>query len=287
MNLGVDADRLEKFRTKTYRINSYERLRSQKDAIQFVDERGFVFFWPIKGALLPSIWIATAGDRPVPNKHHDPGHVCWGWKDTALDKKVWYYGRILRQRNTMISMAIMPYFYALSPNFGDPENDYLLEYKRGEMSLETKQVYETLLRYGSLDSLSLRREARLIAPDNNSRFDKAMRVLQAQFRILPTGIAETGSWHYAFIYSLTHTSHPDLPEQARSIPESRARSLILMKYIQSVGAASYQQVHFLLGWTKEQIHTTVQDLKIENCLVDIIPDSNLKETVIALPSLLA
>ena len=49
---------------------------------------------------MPSLWTAVAGDRPVADAHDDPGHITWGWKDRSLDKKIWYYGKILRRKAT-------------------------------------------------------------------------------------------------------------------------------------------------------------------------------------------
>ena len=70
-----------------FRLSSNRRLLSLIDAATFVNERGFIFFWPIKGITFPSLWIAVAGDRKVADAHDDPGHITWGWKDDALGKK--------------------------------------------------------------------------------------------------------------------------------------------------------------------------------------------------------
>ena len=120
------------------------RLTTSAQALDFVNERGFIYFWPIKGVTLPSLWVATAGDRPVPDNHDDPGNITWDWKDKSLGKKIWYYGKILRRKATFISMEATPYFYALSENYGSPEEDYLLAYEEGRMTQAAKQIYETL-----------------------------------------------------------------------------------------------------------------------------------------------
>lgn len=49
--------------------------------VDFVNERGSVYFWPIKDVTLPSLWTAVAG------AHDDPGHVSWGWKDSLLGQR--------------------------------------------------------------------------------------------------------------------------------------------------------------------------------------------------------
>jgi hypothetical protein len=101
-------DHLAAYRSKTFRSTPDMHLFGIEDAIEFVKQRGFVFFWPIKDILLPSLWVAYAGDRPVADDHDDPGHVTWGWKDSLLGKRSWYYGRILRKRNTIISLDTHP-----------------------------------------------------------------------------------------------------------------------------------------------------------------------------------
>jgi len=192
----------------------------QPQALTFVNKRGFVYFWPIKGIDLPSLWTARAGDRPVADKHDDPGHITWGWKDSALDKKIWYYGKILRGKATMISLEIAPYFYALSENYGSPEEDYLIAYHEGRLTQASKQVYETLLDYGALNTLDLRQKAKL-ANAKDSEFNKALEQLQRDFKILPVGVAQAGAWNYSHIYEIVTRHFPIY--QSRHVPSKNHR----------------------------------------------------------------
>ncbi|HWQ84864.1 MAG TPA: hypothetical protein VN363_09865, partial [Anaerolineales bacterium] len=109
---------LQEYQNDTFRLKPERRLHSADDAVAFVNERGFAFFWPISGVRLPSVWAAVAGDRPVPNEHDDPGHVTWGWKDELLGQRRWYYARVVRKKATMIALDVAPHFYALSENYG-------------------------------------------------------------------------------------------------------------------------------------------------------------------------
>ena len=164
---AISKTRYEDFRSRTFRLGRGLQLHSEDDAVHYVDERGFVYFWPIKGVDLPSLWVAVAGRRPVADRHDDPGHITWGWKDRLLASRRWYYGKLLRGKATMVSMSQLPYFYALSENYGDPQ-DYLQEYEAGRLGVEAKQVYEALLGQGPLDTLALRREARLTSRDSST-----------------------------------------------------------------------------------------------------------------------
>jgi hypothetical protein len=242
----VSQDSLRAYRARTYRHN--KPLKNDKEAVAFVTERGFVHFWPIKGIELPSLWAAVAGNRPVADDHDDPGHVTWRWKDSLLGKKVWYYAKILRRKATLIAPAALPYFYALSNNFGAPEEDYLLQYEQGKLTQEAKTVYETLLREGALDTPELRRAARMTSHESNTRFARALEDLQIDFKILPVAVAEVGAWRYAFVYDVTTRHLPDLPEQARPIGTHAARRKLAELYLQSVGAAQTKDLAKLFGW---------------------------------------
>ena len=101
-----------------YRRTPERRLHTIKEAQAFVEEMGFCHFWPIKDIEMPNLFHAIAGRvRPVPMEHGDSDlSKCWGWKDEALDKRWWYYGKLLRRRATLVSLDMIPTFYACSDN---------------------------------------------------------------------------------------------------------------------------------------------------------------------------
>lgn len=253
---SLDLKKLNSHRAKTFRLPPFSRVASPKAALDFVNTRGFIYFWPIKGIDLPSLWTAVAGNRVVADKHDDPGHVTWGWKDDALGKKKWYYAKILRRKATMISLEVVPYFYALSENYGSPEEDYLLAYEEGRLTQAAKQVYEALLKEGALNTLDLRSASKLTNA-RESEFNRALEVLQTDFKILPVGVAEVGAWKYSFVYEIVTRHYPDLAEKARFINEAEARRRLADLYFQSVGAAQERDLNKLFGWQKELTARTI------------------------------
>ncbi len=255
----VTAAQFKRYRDETFCLGRGQQLQSADDAVRFVEERGFIYLWPIKGVDLPSLWAAVAGDRPVADKHNDPGHVTWGWKDSLLGARRWYYGKLLRGKATMVSLPALKYFYALSENYGDP-GDYLLEYEAGHLSVEARQLYEALLSKGALDSLALRREARLLGRESNTRFERALVELQRGLRILPIGIAEAGRWNYAFIYELVDRWLPEVAPAARLIGRGEARAHVVDLYLRSVGAAPISKITALFGWRPDDTRETAERL---------------------------
>ena len=256
----IPSELIQSYRARTFRLLPGRRLTSKEQAIDFVNERGFIYFWPIKEILLPSLWAAVAGDRPVADAHDDPGHVTWGWKDTLLGARRWYYAKVLRKRATLISLEVAPYFYALSENYGSPDDDYLIQYQQGRLTQEAKAVYEALLFEGPLDTVALRRAAHLASRESDSRFNRALTDLQTDFKVLPVGVTQAGAWKYAFAYDLVARHFPELPEQARAISERQARQELARLYFSSLGAARVADLIRLFGWTPAQAERAITAL---------------------------
>jgi hypothetical protein len=196
----------------------------------------------------------------VPDEHDDPGHVTWGWKDELLGARRWYYAKVLRKKATFIAPDVVPYFYALSENYGAPAEDYLRQYREGRLTWEAKAIYEALLAEGPLDTISLRRSARMTNKSSDAAFNRGLGTLQADFKILPIGIAEAGAWRYAFIYECVHRHYPDLPERARPIRQAAARGKLAELYLRSVGAAQPRDLALLFGWSKPDVEAALDTL---------------------------
>jgi len=282
----LSLQKLTAYRSRTFNLLPGKQIASKEEAIQFVDQRGFIFFWPIKDVLLPSLWVAVAGDRPVADAHDDPGHVTWGWKDSLLGTRKWYYAKVLRMKATIISLEIAPYFYALSENFGSPGEDYLIQYMQGRMTQEAKAVYEVLLNEGPLDTIALRRAAHLSSRESDSRFNRALVYLQADFKILPVGVSQAGGWRYAFIYDLVSQHYPNLIEQARHIQEDEARQKLVKLYLLSIGATRLSDLGKLFRWTSSQVLDTLSTLIDEGKVARGLEFPNQPGEWIAIPEVL-
>lgn len=249
----LSAAQLRRYRERTYRLKPPLRLRTEADAVRFVNERGFVYFWPITGVELPSLWAAVAGNRPVSDQHDDPGHITWGWKDSLLGERKWFYAKLLRGKATLVSLATLPYFYALSENYGDYQHDYLALYDEGRLTADARAVFEALLEKGPLHTIALRKEARLSA---NTRFEKALVELQTGLKILPVGVAQAGAWRYSHIYDIVDRFFPALPVQAGTLTRAGARAHLARLFLDSVGAATEKDVQRLFRWPAEEVRRT-------------------------------
>jgi hypothetical protein len=272
--LSLTLTEIKDRRERRYRRRPELALQTVDDAIAFLNDVGFCFLFPIKSVELPSLWDAVCGRvKPVPNEHHDP-HIqkTWGWKDTSLDKRWWYYGKLLRKKATLVSLELLPFFYAFSENYGDPANDYLQQYRDGRLSHEAKLIYEALLEHGPQHVIELRRLARLTGQSRKAAFQRALAELQADLKILPVGIARAGAWRYAFIYEIVSRWYPDLPERARPIRRDQARRVLVLRYLDNVVAADrnmIRRVFHVLNWTPVELDRTIVMLLQEGAVREV------------------
>jgi hypothetical protein len=251
-----------------YRRRMNLRITSPEQAVQFVNDVGFCFLFPIQNVEMPSLWDAIAGRVVRTSPTHSGYEIerTWGWKDEALDKRIWFYGKLLRAKATLVSLDFLPNFYALSENFGDYEHDYLEEYKTGQLTAEAKQVYEVLLKNGALDAVRLRREARMSSDASKGRFDKALTDLQTGLKVLPVGIAPVGAWRYAFIYEVLPRWYPEIPGRAQKISRAEARRRILDQYLRNVILCTVPLAARIFGWSIKETQQAADNLAAEGSL---------------------
>ncbi len=274
-HLTIPLDIVSQYRQNTFRSTNQTRIRTLDGALDYINSRGLISFWPLKGIILPSLWTAVAGDRPVPDAHDDPGHITWGWKDELLGQNKCYYARILCKRNFFVSLDLLPNLYALSKNFGDPADDHKILYESGEMSNTAFRIYDAILENGPLDTLAIKRIIHLSGKEGDKIFNKAIDELQKDFKILPVGISKSGGWRYAFIYNIALFQFPELLSRASQITEKSARKSLLLNYLKSVGAAKINDITKLFKWNQNLLTYSLEELiKGQDIVYGTMVDNN-------------
>ncbi|MHB1295872.1 MAG: AlkZ-related protein [Anaerolineae bacterium] len=254
---------LDRLRDARYHRTPALRARTDRQALEFVDQVGFCFLFGEQGIEIPSLWAAVCGcRREVPSAHDDPdiGRT-WSWKDSLPTEGLLYYGKLLRNKPTLVSLALLPNFYALSPNYGD-EADYLLQYQEGKLSADAKSVYEALQAQGAMATSSLRQAVGLPGGGVAARrFDRALADLQTELKIVKVGISEASRWGYAYVYDLFARRFPDVPEAAHAISSEEAMATLLERYLQNVVAIPEKQAQRLFRWEPWAWERTVARLE--------------------------
>jgi hypothetical protein len=252
-------EQVESWRDIRYRRREQLRLHSSQQALEFVDQVGFCFLFPVRTVEMPSLWDAICGEtRPLPAGHEDVelGYA-WSWKDELPSRGLIFYGKLVFKKPTLISLDLLPHFYALSENYGDIE-DYLLEYQDGKLSEEAKRVYEALLQYGALPTSHLRRRAGLDGKGNAPRFDRAIRELQLGLKIVKTGISDANAWGYCYVYDVMLRHWPDLARRAGAISSQEAMRVLLLTYLRNVGVTTLADIVRVFAWDLPRLTTLCQ-----------------------------
>jgi hypothetical protein len=101
----------------------------------------------------------------------------------------------------------------------------------------------------------------LDTPASKARFERGLVELQRGLWILPIGVAEAGSWNYAFIYELVDRWYPGLLEQAQPVAAEPARAQLARRLLDSVGAATPAAIQRLFRWPSAAVHQALDDLR--------------------------
>jgi len=246
-------------RAARYRQTPALRLRTEAEALEFINDVGLCLLFPAKDVELPSLWGALCGEaQPLPARQDDYElGLAWDWKDAIPTRGEALYGKYIKRKPAFISLELAAHFYALSGNYGELD-DYLEEYREGRLSEEARRIYEALLEYGPLNTIDLRRKAGMT--NAGSLFDRALAELQMGFKISKAGIAEAGRWKYAYIYDLFLRRFPAIAAAARRLSQDQAATTILTRYLWDVVAARPADVRRLFGWDAWRAERTVKQL---------------------------
>ncbi len=284
MSITYTVQELEALRDARYHRAPGLRVRTEDQALAFVNEVGYCYLFGDKDVEIPTLFGAIAGNRAImEHSHHDPAvGLAWGWKDSLPARGAILYAKLLRGKPTLVSLDLVPCFYALTPNYGD-EDDYLLQYEEGRLSVEARNVYEALLNEGALSTSRLRQVAGISGGGANARrFDRAIAELQSELKIAKVGISDANRWGYAYVYDLFSRRFPAVPEAARAISTDRAMATLLERYLASVVAIGEGAARRLFRWDAWEWERTLARMREAGRLAEDVHIDGLAEDCLAL-----
>ncbi len=265
MSYDLDGARLVAYRRRCWRQQPELRLRSLREAAEFLDEVGLCLFQPNQGVELPSLWGAAAGrSGPAPRwgEHDDLYERTWYWKDSLFAGGRFYYGKALGNYRLFVSRALLPHLWALSElNYGGDPDDYLELYQDGKLSLDAKNIYQVLRERGPSSTTVLRRSTGLAGEGNGwARFERALTELQRGLLIAAVGIARDNAWKYTFRYATLPDAFPEEVAAARQITSRQAMGHLLTHYVGLLGATTVRTAARLFSWQEERCLRVARDL---------------------------
>ena len=178
-----------------------------------------------------------------------------------------------------------PYFFALSQSVHEGLGDLIFLYQQGKISTEEKQIYQALSISGSLDTITLRNQVNLSASGSASRFNRALELLQRDFRIIPSGISQNGRWKYAYIFQTVQNEFPKLIEQSMQIQKEDAYIAILRSYFRSNGTGTTKEIQKLFSWQEHDIHNAINSLTAAGEIFSAWMDEGKGKDIFTIPEL--
>ncbi len=264
-------ERLERHRDFHFRRVAQRRVKSQAQALNFVDEVGFCTAFTA-GLNVPCLREAIVGEREPPLPHHIQHDyaigMTWRLKDVLTAKRAVYYGKVIAGRPAFIAPRMLPAFLRLRCE----RASYLTAFRRGALSLCGKLVMDALRRRPVAATWELRLAAGYSRPSRRAEFDRAMKELQEKFLILKV---EERYDPFTYVWSTLEYRWADAMAQARTLRREEAAYQIVKHYFLIAGYGSERAIARTLGIEPRLVAYAASRLLRENIVAACPPGSGL------------
>jgi len=265
---------LERLRDRTFRRLPRLRVRGERTALAFIEQVGFCSTFHRLRAPLPCLWEAVCGRRSprFPKHTHTDPYVglTWHLKDVLPAKKRVYYGKLLKGRPTLASLACFPAFFRVVR--GDRgSGDYLGDYRAGRLTRTAKAVMDVLQDRHPQYTPDLRAACRLASPAQTREFERAIGELQRGLWIVKTEERYEPSFSYR--WDLLDFWLEREVAAAQRLDRSEATYRLVETYIEAVHYSRPEIVSRLLELSPSQVGGAFERLIDEHRAV---PDQEIK-----------
>ncbi len=258
---SLSRNRIERWRDWSFRRQPARRVRGEKSALRFVNEVGFCFTLSDFGLPVPSLYGAVCGRRHPrwpKHTHHDPEiGLTWRLKDSLPAQRLTYYGKLVKGKPTLVSLAAFPAFCALIRE-GKASGDYILDYRQGRMTRAAVQILDALNEHGAMSTPELRRAVALHAAERTGEFDRTMAELQRGLWIAK--VEEVYDPDFYYRWDLLDNWLPDVLGKARDLSRAEAACVLITGYMAIAVAAQARFLERLFGLTKPEATAAIATL---------------------------
>ena len=223
---------VEAYRNRKWRAG---RLRTLDEVAEFVDEVGMCLLFACRDIPLPKLYDSAADDVNW-----------WSWKDHLQENKRAYSGRIVRRKATLVSMELVPAFYAIYQT-GGGHAMYEEEYYWGKLGELANRVAEHLDRNGPTPADALRKAVVPSGKQNTRRFQAALLELQSKFKIVTVGL-EDRSWGIRVLDLFVNWIPARIERRAEKMDREEAIEIVLQAFVDTAGALPEITVSRTFGW---------------------------------------
>lgn len=253
----LTMDQLVDDRRIRYRQRDDLHIRTEDDALAFINDLGFVWLINLSDADLPSLEKANPGPYAYASYGDNTRSSAWwwAWKQTLPGRKACYYAKALRGRGTFISWECFPLFYAAYAT----GNDYHEDFRLGTLSRDEKRTLDIISANPVISSRDLRRKYGPPGKDSTRNMNKAVQCLQESFRITAAGGSLDG-WTLHNWALVEDWVSDEIIATARGIDRVTAMKALILKYLHVTCAAASGDIAWVFRWNPRVVSGLFADL---------------------------
>ena len=244
-------------------------MRSERQALAFVDDVGFCSTFYCFPDGVPCLWEAVAGrarPRWPRRSHHDAAiGLTWELKDALPAQKRVYYGKVLKGRPLLVALDVFPAFYALARG-RQRARDYRTEYEAGRMTQTARRLMDALVREHPQYTGDLRGNTFMLGAHHTREFERAMAELQQGLWIVKT--EERYEPTFSYRWDLLEAWLPEPVAAARRLSRARALEHLLARYAAAAVFTRERSLQRLFSVPAAEVARAVEHLVTRGVLVD-------------------
>jgi hypothetical protein len=253
---------VEAWRDRSFRRLAPLRVRGERSALRFVNAVGFCFTLSHFDLPVASLYVAVCGRRrprwPT-HTHHDPEiGLTWNLKNSLPANRLTYYGKLVRGKPTLVSLALFPAFCALIRE-GKGSGDYIVDYRQGRMTRTAVGILEALHERGALPTPDLRRAVAMQGAERTAEFDRAIAELQRSLWIAK--VEEVYDPDFYYRWDLLDNWLPAPLAASRELSRETAVRRLLCAYLRAAGAGQTRFMASLLGVSLPEVEAGLAALE--------------------------
>ncbi len=250
----LSKKKLDEYRHRKWRLGPRSRLTTLEQTADFLDDVGMCLLFACRDIPLPKIYDCAADDVNW-----------WSWKDRLQEQKSGYIGRLARRKATLVSMELLPAFYAVYQSGGGYAM-YEEEYYWGKLGELANKIAEHLDRNGPTPTDALRRAVVPRDKQSTRRFHSALLELQSKFKIVTTGL-EVRSWGVRVLDLFVNWVPAKVEKKAEKMSREEAIARICLKLADTAGAVDERALPRLFGWSTPETARAADSLVADGSLV--------------------
>lgn len=260
----VTDHQLLSIKRKRWKLSKDLKIKDTADALQFVDDLGFVAV--VSDKVLPSFYDAVFQSDEIYVHRFNAERVERMWNlthDLAAEKLI-YYGKLIGKKNLLISMKLFPNVLLLYP-----VPDYNELYWAGNLRKMGKDVMDLLFKEGPCSTPEIQTMLGL-GKNEKRELQRVLVDLQRQALICCAGTEVKGraKWGSTIWDAMERWIPEETKMRASSIPERKARIHLVDKFVYAAIQTNSNIIRKYFGWPQSQVAEVVNHLVEASILRD-------------------